>query len=114
MIHHLSIPARDPKHVASVLTELFGGKLTGFGPYPNSYIAWAGDEHGSAIEVYPTGTEMLPDAGLGQANFRDHQTGSPYTATHAAVSVPRSKAEILAIAKRENWRALELSRGPNN
>jgi hypothetical protein len=70
VIHHLSIPARNPKHVAAVLTELFRGTLTGFGPYGNSFIAWMGDEHGSAIEIYPTGTEMLPDQGMGQANFR--------------------------------------------
>jgi hypothetical protein len=114
VIHHLSIPARDPKHVASVLTEMFGGKLTGFGPYHNSYIAWMGDEHGTAVEVYPTGTEMLPDAGPGQANFRHRDTGSPYTATHATISIDRSKEEIFDFARREGWRAVELSRGPNN
>jgi len=62
MIHHLSIPARDTRHVAEVLVELFGGTLTSFGPYRDSFIAWAGDAHGTAIEVYPLGTEMLPDA----------------------------------------------------
>jgi hypothetical protein len=114
MIHHLSIPARDPKHVASVLTEMFGGRLTGFGPYPDSYIAWMGDEHGTAIEVYPVGTEMFPDAGAGQANFRQNPGAAAFGATHAAVSIDRTRAEILAVAKREGWRALELPRGPNN
>jgi hypothetical protein len=32
MIHHLSIPAEDPLHVARTLVELFGGALSGFGP----------------------------------------------------------------------------------
>jgi hypothetical protein len=32
MIHHMSIPARDTRHVAEVHTGLFGGILTGFGP----------------------------------------------------------------------------------
>jgi hypothetical protein len=114
MIHHLSIPARDPKHVASVLIEIFGGTVTGFGPYPNSFIAWMGDEHGTAIEVYPTGTEMFPDRGGGQANFRHNARMSGFIATHAAVSTPRSTAEIAAIARREGWRAVELPRGPNN
>lgn len=45
MIHHLSIPARDTRHTADVLAELFGGVVTGFGPYRNSWIAWAGDDH---------------------------------------------------------------------
>lgn len=113
MIHHLSIPARDPAHVASVLTEMFGGTLTGFGPYRNSFIAWAGDEHGTAVEVYPVGTEMFPDAGPGQANFRHVGDASPYGATHAAVSVSLSTAQILTLARREGWRAVELSRGWN-
>jgi hypothetical protein len=113
VIHHLSIPARDPRHVAEVLTELFDGTLTGFGPYRDSYIAWAGDELGTAIEVYPLGTEMFPDSGAGQARFRDAGPVSPHGATHAAVSVDRSREEILALAQREGWRAIELPRGPN-
>lgn len=113
MIHHLSIPARDPRHVAEVLTELFGGTLTGFGPWQGGWIAWAGDEHGTAIEVYPLGTEMFPDAGPGQARFRAGTPASPFGATHAAVSVARRREEILALAQREGWRAVELPRGPN-
>ena len=113
MIHHLSIPARDPRHVADVLVELFDGVLTGFGPWHDSWIAWAGDAHGTAIEVYPAGTEMLPDSGQGQARFRPTSPASPFIATHAAVSVDRSRDEIQAIARREGWRAVELSRGPN-
>ena len=69
MIHHLSIPVENPRHVAQVLCEVLGGKLTEFGPYKDSYIAWAADEHGTAIEVFPLGTELLPDAGSGQARF---------------------------------------------
>ena len=111
MIHHLSIPATNPLHVTSVLVELFGGVLTRFGPYRDSYIAWAGDDYGTAIEVYPVGTDMFPDAGGGQANFRHNVSTSPFVATHAAVSVSRNKEEILSLAQREGWRAIELSRG---
>jgi hypothetical protein len=111
MIHHLSVPATDPRHVSQVLAELFQGELTGFGPYRDSYIAWAGDAHGSAIEVYPVGTEMFPHSGQGQAQFRHNPTASGFVATHAAVSVDRSREDILALARREGWRAVELSRG---
>jgi hypothetical protein len=114
MIHHLSIPAQDPLHVAKTLVELFNGKLSRFGPYDNSYIAWAGDEHGTAIEVFPAGTELLPDAGQGQANFRHNPVSSGFVTTHAAVSVNRNTDEIIALAAREGWRALELSRGSFN
>ena len=111
MIHHLSIPAQNPLHVTKILVELFGGVLTPFGPYKNSFIAWAGDEHGTAVEVYPVGTEMMPDPGKGQANFRHNQQASPFVATHATLSVDRSKEEIFALAQREGWRSIELSRG---
>lgn len=111
MIHHLSIPARQPLHVAQVLVELFEGSLSAFGPHGDSYIAWMGDDRGSALEVFPEGTEMVPDSGAGQATFRHHPHATGHTATHAAVSVHRSKADILALAAREGWRALELSRG---
>ena len=32
MIHHVSIPARVPRHVAEVLTGLMGGTCHPFGP----------------------------------------------------------------------------------
>ena len=114
MIHHLSIPARDPARVAAVLAELLGGPVTGFGPWPGGFIAWAGDAVGTAIEVYPAGTEMLPDPGGGQARFRTARAPSPYVATHAAVSVPRDMETILRIAGREGWHAAVLSRGPHD
>ena len=110
MIHHLSIPAQDPLHVAKTLVELFNGRLSRFGPYENSYIAWSGDGHGSAIEVFPAGTELLPGSGQGQANFKHNPDASGFVTTHAAVSIARSADEIIALASREGWRAVELSR----
>jgi hypothetical protein len=114
MLHHISIPAENPRQVVEVLAKLLSGRITGFGPYRNSYIAWAGDEAGTAIEVYPTGTEMFPDQAEGQANFRHNPAASGFTATHAAVSVKLSVEEILALAKEAGWRAIQLSRGTND
>lgn len=111
MIHHLSLPARNPRHVADVLAELFGGEVSRFGPYQDAYIAWMGDELGSAVEVFPLGTELLPGEAQGQARFRHNDQASAYSTTHATISIQRSTPEILAIAQREGWRALELSRG---
>jgi hypothetical protein len=111
MIHHLSIPAREPLRVAQVLAELLGGHVTRFGPYRDSYIAWAADEHGTAIEVYPAGTEMFPDAGAGQANFRHNPAASGFVATHAAISVGWAANDVISLAQRQGWRAIELSRG---
>lgn len=111
MIHHLSIPAEDPALVSRVLAELLGGHVSKFGPYQGSFIAWAGDAHGTAIEVYPAGTEMFPDTGQGQANFRHNPNASGFVATHATVSLSLTKDEIFTVAKQHGWRAVELSRG---
>jgi hypothetical protein len=94
VIHHLSIPAIDTRNVAEVLRTVLGGQITPFGPYRDSWIVWTGDEHGTAIEVYPMGTQMYPPDGAGQALFRAAEHPSPYVATHAAVSVDRSVEEI--------------------
>jgi hypothetical protein len=113
VIHHISIPACDTRHVAEVLVGLFDGVLTEFGPYPNSWIAWAGDDYGTAIEVYPVGTEMFPPEGDGHAQFRHNPVATRFVATHATISVDRSVEEIQATAAREGWRAARLSRGPH-
>ncbi|MCA9147203.1 MAG: hypothetical protein KDB05_30715 [Planctomycetales bacterium] len=113
-IHHISIPVQDTPHVAEVLQGLFGGTITPFGPYPNSYIVWFGDAHGSAIELFPVGTEMFPDAGDGQAKFRHNPSHTGFTATHAAISINRSRAEIFEVANENGWKAAELSRGSFN
>lgn len=112
MIHHVSIPAEDTRHVVEVLAEVLGGGVvTRFGPYRDSWIAWAADDHGTAIEVYPVGTEMYPPGTPDEAQFRNDPTASGYTSTHAAISVPLTESEIMAIAGREEWRALRLPRG---
>ena len=111
LIHHYSIAVQDTRHVAEVLRELFRGTITSFGPYQDSWIVWFGDVHGSGIELYPAGTETIPDAGDGQASFRAYPLASGFTATHAAISIDRSREEIFTIASDNGWRALELSRG---
>ena len=39
MIHHVSIPAREPQRVAEVLAELMGGKCFPFGPLEGAFMA---------------------------------------------------------------------------
>ena len=112
MIHHVSIPVTDTSQVIGVLQELLGGVITEFGPYRDSWILWTGDDHGTAIEVYPVGTEMYPPDGPGQALFRESIHPSPFVATHATVSLNRTVQEIQAIAAAHGWRAERLSRGP--
>ena len=52
MIHHVSISAHDPKHVAEVLAELMGGRAYPFpGGIARSFMAVSEDGHGTLIEV---------------------------------------------------------------
>ena len=111
MIHHISIPAQNPRHVASVLAELFDNNYCApFPSHPGSYITFAGDEYGTFIEVYPLGTQMLPGKGDLPIQYQ-HDTSSKYTATHAALSIPLEESQIKSIAQREGWRYLRCSRG---
>lgn len=111
MIHHISIAVCNPRHVANVLAELFHGQVMPFPPNPNSYVAIAGDEYGTMIEVYPAGSEILPGQTTdAQAMFEQYPTSRPYSAVHAAISVPASLEEIRAIGDREGWRVLPCNR----
>lgn len=110
MIHHISIPAENPYHVAQVLAEICQGQAIPFYPHPGSYMVLALDEFGTAIEVYPLGTELIPGVGDQQAHFIQNALPSQFTATHAAFSVPASEDKIIQIAAREGWRCLVCNR----
>lgn len=123
MIRHLSIPAREPRRVATVLAEVLGGRAYPFPVYPGSWIAVAGDAAGSAVEVYPEDRVLVP--GQGQAGDAPSPGGwatAPHEvqearatppariATHLAVDTPLTAAELLAIGAREGWRAVACDR----
>ncbi len=110
MIHHISIAAQNPQHVAQVLAEVLKGQFVPFPPVHGSYMVVAMDEHGTAIEVLPIGTEILPGSGSEGCYFEQKSKLSSYTAIHAAVSVPRSQSEIEAIGTREGWRVVRCDR----
>jgi hypothetical protein len=112
MIHHVSIPARDPQHVASVLAELLGGYSGPFiGPLPGAYVAYAEDEHGTGIEVYPERTVIAqgPEDVMGE--FREAEAPRAL-AFHALISVACDRATIERVGKREGWRVRHFWRGP--
>lgn len=108
MIHHLSITAHNPQHVAQVLAELFQGEAFPFpaSRYPNSYVAVALDSYGTVVDVHPFSTELVPGSEEDGFQAQQNPDSSAYTATHAAISVPASEAEIRAIVAREGWRSV--------
>jgi hypothetical protein len=113
MIHHVSIPARDPEHVAKVLGELFGGYVGPFvGPIPGAWVAYADDSHGTGFEIYPERTTFVPGKGDGMCEIELCDVPISFV-FHALVSVKVDRATIELIGAREGWRTKHLWRGPS-
>ncbi len=111
MLFHMSIAARDPRRVAEVIAEIWGGAAERFPPVSdNGWIAIAGDERGTAMEVYPLGT-VLRQADVDADARGETSGGEAYTATHAAIATPLAEDAVMAIAAREGWPAKYRKRG---
>jgi hypothetical protein len=110
MIHHISIAAQNPLRVAQVIAEVMQGKAFPFFPHPGAYMVFPMDEHGTGIEVYPLETKLAPGEGDESCQFVQTHNSNGITATHAAISVPTSQAEIEEIGKREGWRVVYCNR----
>jgi hypothetical protein len=110
MIHHVSIPARDPRHVAEVLAELMRGRCHPFGPLEGAFMATSGDDHGSMIEVYPEQATLEIPNDEKQVVFGKQPTPRAWP-FHLLLSVPREREEIEQIGAREGWRTKLFGRG---
>ena len=111
MLFHVSLEVDEPRHVAEVVAELFGGEALPFPPVtPGSWIAMAGDDRGTIIEFYPRGTEIHEVPG-------DHDAAGVrveprrFNATHFAMATKLDQDEVLAICAREGWPAKYRKRG---
>jgi hypothetical protein len=112
MIHHVSISAREPARVAKVFAELLGGYCGPFiGPIPGAWVAYAEDEHGTGIEVYPERTICTPGAAETMAAVELMEPPA-YVPFHTLLSVKVDRATIERIGAREGWRTLHFWRGP--
>jgi len=114
MIFHNSIPADNPQLVAETIAEIWGGKAEAFRfpPWPGAYVAIAGDDRGTTLEVYPRSQTMAPgETEEAPAWARPDVAPSRFVAFHVAMMTPKSAEEVLAIAQRVGWRALRCSRG---
>jgi hypothetical protein len=111
MLFHVSIEADDPRHVAHVFAEIFGGEAAPFPPIgDDSWVALAGDDRGTMIEIYPRGTEMHlapgDDDAVGMMGPMRRNN-----ATHIAIATPFEMDDIFAIAEREGWPVKYCRRG---
>jgi len=112
MIHHISIPARDPIRVAAVLAELMKGRDFPFsGPLPSARMAMSGDPQGTMIEVYPDTITLAPGEDEAQVAFTPGPPATGYFPFHALISVPLDRTAIERIGAREGWRTKFLGRG---
>jgi hypothetical protein len=111
MIHHVSIPARDPGHVAGVLAELMGGQCAPFGPLEGAYMAASGDAHGTMIEVYPERATLDIPENDDQVVFGENKEPPHTWPFHVLLSVPLDRAAVERIGAREGWRAKTFGRG---
>lgn len=111
MIHHISITAYEPFHVAQVLAELLQGQAVPFPDHSDGFIALSLDAHGTMIEVLPRSLEFKPGLDGEPAQWGTNPDFSTYSAVHAAISVPLGEAKIRAIAEREGWRVVRCDRG---
>ena len=111
MIHHVSIPAREPRHVAEVLAELMGGECHPFGPLEGAFMATSGDTHGTMIEVYPERATLDIPSNDDQVLFGENEAPPDNWPFHVLLSVPLEPDEIERIGAREGWRAKTFGRG---
>lgn len=110
MIHHISIPAREPMLVAEALAELLGGACVKFPPHPGSFIAIAEDGCGTGVEVYPAGTELVPNGETG-ARFVRGMAAPGFGSVHFALSVAVKADIVEALARRMGWDCFHCRRG---
>jgi hypothetical protein len=109
-IHHFTIPARNPAHVASVLAEILGAKVIPL-PHPQgNLLVYAGDTDGTAIEVWPAATR----AGAGDQEIGPRDLPLPEAWPHHAfvTSDACDTDAILATFAREGWTAAKVHNGP--
>jgi hypothetical protein len=112
MIHHVSISAHDPKHVADVLAELMNGRSFPFpGGVANSFMAVSGDDSGTLIEVYPEDVTLVPGTSDEQQARAGHDANPGYVPFHLLLSVPIDRATVERIGEREGWRTKFFGRG---
>jgi hypothetical protein len=112
MLFHISMAAERPRQAAMLIAELWGGRAYPFPPVAEgSWIAMAGDDRGSAVEVYPIGTELYEGEGASGARSRRGRP-SPNGPVHVAIATELAMGDVKGIARRFGAPAKLCSRGP--
>ena len=103
MIYHASIGVRNPERVAKAIARLWGGEAVPFlGVRNGSWMALAGDDRGSAIEVYFSGIVLDPSE-EGSVGLQPVELGSELTSTHLAIGTDLTEEEVISLGEEEGW-----------
>jgi hypothetical protein len=110
MIFHFSISADDPKQTATMFAELWRGQVFYFPMVgKGSWIAHAGDDRRTTIEVYPRDLAFYPnESGEGHQRNEPVSRHGPF---HAAVGTPLSIEEVEEIGRRYGCHTILCNRG---
>jgi len=125
MINHISIGVNDPKHVANVVAELWGGYAMPFPPSPGGFVAFADDGKGTMVEFVPAHVQIVPGIGIPaeegfsietvtddfEGTFVPDNETTLFGSVHLNINSPLDEESIKAIAKREGWRCFTANRG---
>jgi hypothetical protein len=111
MIFHFSISADDPKQTATMFAELWRGQVFYFPMVgKGSWVAHAGDDRRTTIEVYPRDLALYPnESGEGHQRNEPVSRHGPF---HAAVGTPLSIEEVEEIGRRYGCHTILCNRGP--
>ena len=111
MIFHFSISADDPKRTATMFAELWRGQALYFPMVgKGSWVAHAGDDRRTTIEVYPRDLAFYPnESGEGHQRNEPVSRHGPF---HAAVGTPLSIEEVEEIGRRYGCHTILCDRGP--
>jgi hypothetical protein len=104
MIHHISLTALQPRHVAETLAMLMGGQAFYFPVCENAYIVLQGDAHGTAIEVNPKEIALFPGETADGSDYRTvPQRASLHSGFHVYLSVAQPLETLTKIAQSAGW-----------
>lgn len=107
---HMSITAAKPEATSKILAAILGGRHLPFPPFEGCWIAFAAEDDGTAIEVYPT-THKLK-CGAEQIEGIVGEPDEAPSFAHVAISSPLSAEAIIYLVTAAGWVARRCDRGP--
>jgi len=105
MIHHVSLPARNPRLAAEVLARMLGGEAMPFPVIAGAWVAWSGDGV-TELEIIPHDQAYTRNADVGkEPTMVATGNASAPCGWHLAISTEIRASEVVRIAREAGWPA---------